>query len=126
MKSFIISTIFFVFVLFGIVCYQFIIEKKAEEITAITYEIQRSAENKDLEKFSTATDKLSDYFEEVKTWLMAFEDHDQILQMAQCIQEIKAYKNYVEEPVIMVGLNKFRYLLNYSVDSVKPTLENIF
>lgn len=126
MKSFIISTIFFLIVLFGIVCYQFVIEKKAEEITAITYEIQQSAESSDKEKFSIATEKLSNYFEEVKNWLMAFEDHEQILQMAQCIQEIKAYKNRVEDPVVMIGLNKFRYLLSYSVDSVKPTFENIF
>ena len=58
MKSFIISTIFFLIVLFGIVCYQFVIEKKAEEITAITYEIQQSAESSDKEKFSIATEKL--------------------------------------------------------------------
>ncbi len=126
MKSFIISISFFCFVLVGVIFYQFILEKKAEEIYQITFEIQKYAETYDKEKLKQTTKKLSDNFEEVKNWLMAFEDHDQILEMAQCIQEIKAYGEEVGDPVVMSSLNKFRYLLNYSVEGVKPTLENIF
>ena len=126
MKSFLISTTFFLIVLFGIIFYQFAIVKKAEKINTITVEIENSIYDKNNEKFNEATEKLSDYFEEVKNWLMAFEDHEQILQMAQCIQEIKAYESSIDGPTVMMGLNKFRYLLNYSVESVKPTLENIF
>ena len=126
MKSFLISTMFFLLVLLGVIFYQFAIEKKAEEINATTFEIQKSVEIQDEEKFKKTTKQLSECFDEVKNWLMAFEDHEQILEMAQCIQEIEAYSSDVTDPSVMVGLNKFRYLLNYSVDSVKPTLENIF
>ena len=126
MKSFLISISFFAVILFGIIIYQVILEDKAKEINRITYEIQKSAEASDKEKFGTTTEELSESFDEVKNWLMAFEDHEQILEMAQCIQEIRAYKDKVEDPVVMIGLNKFRYLLNYSVESLKPTLENIF
>lgn len=126
MKSFIISVLFFVVVLFGVVFYQFALEKRAEEINQITFDIQKCAENNDAESFKNTTEELSRNFEKVKNWLMAFEDHEQILEMAQCIQEIKAYSEAVDDPAVMIGLNKFRYLLNYSVESLKPTLENIF
>ena len=126
MKSFLISTSIFIIVLIGIIFYQVILEKKSEEINMITIEIQKSAEVCDQEQFDKATKKLSEKFEEVKNWLMAFEDHEQILEMAKCIEEIKAYNNAVDDPAVMLGLNKFRYLLNYSVESLKPTFENIF
>lgn len=126
MKSFLISLIFFVIVLSGIFFYQYAIGKKAEEINLITVEIQKSVDASDEEKFNETTKKLSDSFEDVKNWLMAFEDHEQILEMAQCIQELKAYKNDINDPAVLIGLNKFKYLLNYSVESVKPTMENIF
>jgi len=125
MKSFFISIAFFILILTGIVSYQVILEKKADEINSITLEIQQSAELSDKDRYAEATEKLSKNFEEVKNWLMAFEDHEQILEMAQCIQELKGYKERIDESVVMIGLNKFRYLLNYSVESVKPTLENI-
>ena len=126
MKSFLISISYFTVVLLGVIFYQVILEKKAEEINRIIIEIQQSAEKSDKQKFNKATEKLSKNFDEVKNWLMAFEEHEQILEMAQCIEEIKAYSNFMDDPVVMLGLNKFRYLLNYSVESVKPTLENIF
>lgn len=126
MKSFFISITFFAIVLLGIIFYQFALEKKSEEINLITMEIKKSVEDADKESFRRSTKELSESFEEVKNWLMAFEDHNQILEMAQCIQEMNAYGNNLNDPIVMVGLNKFLYLLNYSVESVKPTLENIF
>lgn len=126
MKSFFISITFFAVVLLGIIFYQFALEKKSEEINLITMEIKKSVEDADKESFRRSTKELSESFEEVKNWLMAFEDHNQILEMAQCIQEMNAYGNNLNDPIVMVGLNKFLYLLNYSVESVKPTLENIF
>jgi len=83
MKSFFISIAFFILILTGIVSYQVILEKKADEINSITLEIQQSAELSDKDRYAEATEKLSKNFEEVKNWLMAFEDHEQILEMAQ-------------------------------------------
>lgn len=126
MKSFIISIAFFIVVLSGVIMYQFVLEKKADEINKITYQIQQSAENADIKLYQKSTNDLNKSFEKVKNWLMAFEDHEQILEMAQCIQELEAYDKMYQDPIVMISLNKFRYLLNYSVESVKPTLENIF
>lgn len=126
MKSFYISIAFFVIVLGGIIFYQFALESKAEEINLMIFKLQEYAESDDKENFKETAKKLSENFEVVKNWLMAFEDHEQILEMAQCIQEIEVYSDVVVDPIVMLSLNKFRYLLNYSVESVKPTLENIF
>ena len=126
MKSFIISVTFFVVVLSGVIFYQFRLESKAQEINQLTFEIEKCTKNQDKEKLKETTKKLSDNFDEVQNWLMAFEDHAQILEIAQCIEEIKAYSDQAGDAVVISSLNKFRYLLNYSVESVKPTLENIF
>ncbi|MBQ2897389.1 MAG: DUF4363 family protein [Clostridia bacterium] len=125
MKSFIFSTCFFALMLSGIIFYHISLEHKADKINTITKEIESSILNRDVEKVDKKIEDLSNKFSEMQNWIMAFEDHDQILTMAQCVEGMKSYCEYFNANEILTELYKFRFLLNYSVQSVKPTIKNI-
>jgi len=125
MKSFAFSTFIFGFMLFGIIFYQFALEKKSNEINLIADKIEESVSANMKEDSRKQIDALSEKFSEVKEWIMAFEDHEQISLMAQCVESMKANCEYYDNNGLLTELLKFRYLLNYSVESVKPTINNI-
>lgn len=125
MKSFIFSTCFFALVLSGVIFYQICLEQRSDEINAITREIEDNVFNNDNAKADKNINNLGKKFVKMQNWIMAFEDHDQILIMAQNIESMKSYCKNGSYDEILTELYKFRYLLNYSVQSVKPTIENI-
>ncbi len=125
MKSFVFSGCFFVLILSGIILYQMNLTAKSDDIITLTQEIEKNIFAEDKEKTKDGINKLSESFSEMQNWIMAFEDHEEILTMSRCVESMKIYSDFFNKEELLNQLYNFRFLLNYSVKSVVPTIENV-
>lgn len=125
MKTFIGALVSLALILGGIVWYEITLNQNVDEINMVIESLSDHIYQEDLEQAESDIDKLEKQWDSMQNWLMAFNDHKETSEISRCLIMLRSYYEYGEFTEMGGQLKTFSLLLNYAVESSKPTLVNI-
>ncbi len=125
MKTFIGALVSLALILGGIVWYEVTLNQNVDEINMVIQSLSDHIYQEDLEQAESDIDKLEKQWDSMQNWLMAFNDHKEISEISRCLIMLRSYYEYGDFAEMGGQLKTFSLLLNYAVESSKPTLVNI-
>lgn len=125
MKTFIGALVSLALILGGIVWYEVTLNQNVDEINMVIQSLSDHIYQEDLEQTESDIDKLEKQWDSMQNWLMAFNDHKEISEISRCLIMLRSYYEYGDFAEMGGQLKTFSLLLNYAVESSKPTLVNI-